>query len=178
MKILNTGNVTVGVTQFPSGSSPALQVSLSPGDSLVVPKAAGRYIIDGGHAVANPRRMNLHSDGKFYFQFDVPARPTCGTFVDEDAFKRFQSEVSNGRCGDTYSSFMPVNDYPMLRYWERLGTCSDSSFTYTLFWASPDSIVAQYTNTANGVVERYTTQTYKDLLTQLRGGANQSEIKK
>ena len=116
--------------------------------------------------------MNLHTDGQFYFEFDVPVRPICGTFVDENAFKEFQTKMSMGKCADKFNSVMPVNDYPLLRYWERMGSCSDSTFTYTLFLLSPDSIVAQYTNTANGIVERYVNQTYKDLLTQLRPDAN------
>jgi hypothetical protein len=165
MKIRNTGNVTLGITQFPSGSAPTVQATLSPGDSLVIAKAAGRYIIDGNHTVANPQRMSLHTDGKFYFQFDVPYSPTCGTFFDWDAFKVMPK---NSTCAEISNEMRRLDSDTTLMYMARKGTCADSSYSYTLYYMSPDSMVARYKDSLGTPVEYYVNETYKNLLTQLR----------
>jgi hypothetical protein len=164
IKILNTGNVPVVVTEYLATSTPVVKASVAPGDSLVIPNAQGRYVIDGNHTTADPKRMNLHTDGQFYFEFDVPVRPTCGTYFDWDAFKLFPSRDCNG----TQTSLQRLDSDSTLMYWTRKGTCADTTSEYTLFLMSPDSIVAQYKETVNGPVEQYVNQTYKDLLTQLR----------
>jgi hypothetical protein len=165
MKIRNTGNVPLGITQFPTGSAPTVQATVSPGDSLVIAKAAGRYIVDGNHTVANPQRMSLHTDGKFYFQFDVPYAPTCGTFFDWDAFKLMPK---SNTCAEIANEMRRLDSDTTLMYMARKGTCADSSYSYTLYYLSPDSMVAQYKDSLGTPVEYYVNETYKNLLTQLR----------
>jgi hypothetical protein len=164
MSIVNTGNVPLAITQHPSGAFPVFTASVAPGDSISVPKASGRYIIDGNHTIADPRRITLHTDGKCYFEFSIPYGLTCGTYFDWDAFKM----LSAGVCPGTQNSLQRLTSDTALMYWTRIGTCADTTAVYALFSMSPDSIVARYKETKSGPVEQYANQTYKDLLTQLR----------
>ena len=164
MRIVNSGNVPIAVIRHPSGSVPVFTASVAPGDSISVPDAAGKYIIDGNHAIADPKRITLHTDGKCYFEFSVPPAPTCGTYFDYDAFKRLPMD----NCSGTQNGMQRLTSDTTLMYWTRIGTCADTTAVYALFWMSPDSIVARYNETVNGPVEQYVNQTYKDLLTRLR----------
>jgi hypothetical protein len=169
MRIVNTGNVPLAVTQYPSSSFPVFTASVAPGDSINVPAAAGKYIIDGNHAIADPKRMTMHTDGKCYFEFTSPYGLTCGTYFDWNAFKMLSTGSS---CPGLGVSMQRLTTDTTLLYWSRIGTCADTTAVYRLYRMSPDSLVAQYKETINGPVEQYVNQTYKDLLIQLRREPN------
>jgi hypothetical protein len=168
IKILNSGNAALRVMQYPSGSFPSVSASIPPGDSLTIPHAAGDFIIDGNHTVADPQKITLHTDGKCYFEFTAPPAPTCGTFFDWNAFKMFGAQSG---CANVQITMHRLDSDTTLMYWERKGQCADTTSLYALFYMSPDSMVAQYKETSSGPVEKYVNQTFKDLLTQLREGS-------
>ncbi len=173
MMIVNIGNVALNVRQYVSGPAFNVDASVAPGDSVVVHNAGGNYIVDGNHAVANPDKITLHTDGKCYFVFDFnPYAPTCGTYFDADLFKRMMEKAT---CAELENSVSMLKNN--LVFWERRGNCPGDSFAYTLFHFSPDSIVALYKDSPTGPKESYASQEYKDLLTKIRDNiANNRDI--
>jgi len=160
MKIANTGNVEIHVYLYNSGQTWSLDTIVPTGDSILIANHFATYVIDGNHTVADPKRMTLQNDGRFYFQFSFFDAPTCGQIVD---LSPFIAIAKGSSCADSANLLYLIDSSAV--FWNRQGNCPDDYYSYTLFSAhSEDSILCRRNDSKAGPQEQCTDQRYHDML--------------
>lgn len=160
MKLSNTGNVALHVYLYISGQTWSLDTIVPTGDSILVAHPNVTYVIDGNHTVADPKKITLQNDGRFYFKFSLPVSATCGQIVDLTPFITMAQSRS---CADSANLLYLIDSSAV--FWNRQGNCPDDYYSYTLFSAhSEDSILCRRNDSKAGPQEQCTDQRYHDML--------------
>jgi len=91
----------------------------------------------------------------FYFSFyhDIDDNS-----IDKDIFINM---AKNSQCSDINNRLFLIDD--QIVFWRKEGSCSDASYSYTLFGSSPNDILCEKFDSIAGPQEKYYNENYKEI---------------
>lgn len=172
IKLSNTGNVDIHVFLYISGQTWSLDTVVPVGDSILIANPNATYVIDGNHTVTNPNKFSLQNDGRYYFKFSIPVSPTCGQTKSVDPFTAM---ALNATCADSANLLYLIDSSVV--FWDRQGSCTDTTYSYTLYSiSSTDSVFCRRFNSIAGPQDQCASQSYHDMLDTIVANLSKADL--